>query len=77
MCILKGKNRLLPSSTAQYFVHNKEIAALTFQNKNNDIATPVGEKLRSNWPATVGCQGGRQVNTRMICSATIMGGLQY
>ena len=41
-------------------MHNKEIAALTFKNRNNDIATPVGDKLRSNWPARVACQGGRK-----------------
>ena len=28
-------------------MHNKEIAALTFKSRNNNIATPVGEKLRS------------------------------
>ena len=28
-------------------MHNKEIAALTFKSRNNNIATPVGEKLKS------------------------------
>ena len=74
---LKREEQTIAELDGAYFVHNKEIAALTFKNRNNDIATPVGEKLRSNWPARIGCQGGEQVNTRMICSATIMGWLQY